>query len=177
MKGGFRSSACAAGCPTIIMEGGEVWKVEPAIVETAIRGVVNVLRHLKMVDGDAISPPFQVKLETTKWIRANYGGFLQFHVQPGDLVMKDQPLATNTTLLGDDQNQVLAPFNAVVLGMTSLPAVSPGEPICHLGKLPRGKAPHQLTQLRLDRDGLEQRVSEDLASSVMVVEPAPPSTS
>ena len=33
-KGTFRREACQAGCPTIIMEGGEVWKVEPGIVET-----------------------------------------------------------------------------------------------------------------------------------------------
>ena len=36
--GAFRREACTAGCPTIIMEGGEVWKVEPGIVESATRG-------------------------------------------------------------------------------------------------------------------------------------------
>ena len=41
-SGALRREAVKAGCPTIIMEGGEVWKVEPGIVETAIRGVKNV---------------------------------------------------------------------------------------------------------------------------------------
>src|SRR6056297_619029 len=51
-RGALRREACRAGCPTIIMEGGEVWKVEPRIVETAVRGVKNVLRNLEMLEGE-----------------------------------------------------------------------------------------------------------------------------
>ena len=34
----LRREACEAGCHTIVMEGGEVFKVEPGIVESAVRG-------------------------------------------------------------------------------------------------------------------------------------------
>jgi hypothetical protein len=54
--------------------------------------------------------------------------------------------------------------------MTSLPAISPGEPVCNLGKLPRGHKPSKLRRLRTEEDGLEQRLSEDLASNVLVVD-------
>lgn len=171
-KGAFRREACVAGCPTIIMEGGEVWKVEPGIVETATRGIRNVLRELDMMDGDVESPEFQVTIQKSKWIRAEQGGFLQFHVKPGDIIEKDQPLATNTTLLGRERNVLHAPFNAVVIGMTTLPATSPGEPVCNLGKLPKGTKPTAFRRSRQKEDGLEERVSEELASNVLVVEPA-----
>ncbi len=170
--GAFRREACRAGCPTIIMEGGEVWKVEPGVVESATRGVKNVLRRLQMLDGPAESPAYQVVIEKSKWIRADRGGFMQFHIKPGDLIEKDQPLATNTTLLGRDRSTLRAPFDAVVIGMTSLPAISPGEAVCNLGKLPQGLQPSELRRRRSEEDGLEQRVSEDLASSVFVVEPS-----
>ncbi len=170
-KGAFRREACAAGCPTIIMEGGEVWKVEPGIVASATRGIKNVLRRLEMIDSPVEDPDFQVVIEKTKWMRAKKGGFMQFHISPGDIVEKDQPLATNTTLLGDERNVLHAPFDAVVIGMTSLPAISPGEPLCNLGRLPKGFRPADLRKLRSQEDGLEQRVSEDLASSVLVVDP------
>ncbi len=170
--GGLRRESCKAGCPSIIMEGGEVWKVEPGIVESAISGIKNVLQSLGMVEIAASKPRFQIVVEKSKWIRAEKGGFLQFHIKPGDMVEKGQPLATNTTLLGDEQNMVHAPFDAVVIGMTSLPAISPGEPICNLGKLPRGFKPAVLTKMRLDEDGLEQRVSDELGSNVLVVEPS-----
>ncbi|MBC8377061.1 MAG: succinylglutamate desuccinylase/aspartoacylase family protein [FCB group bacterium] len=172
-KGGFRREASKAGCPTIIMEGGEVWKVEPSIVESAMKGIRNVLQKLGMLDVKYDPPKFQVVIEKSKWIRAEKGGFLQFHVSPGDMVEKDQPLVTNTTLLGDEQNMLFAPFDGVIIGMTSLPAISPGEPICNIGKLPKGRKPDELEKMRVEEDGLEQWVSEELSSNVLVVEPSP----
>jgi len=171
-KGAFRREACIAGCPTIIMEGGEVWKVEPRIVETTVRGVKNVLRELDMLEGEVESPIYQVRIQKSKWVRAEKGGFLQFHVKPGDIIEKDQPLATNTTLLGREQCMLHAPFDAVVIGMTTLPATSPGEPVCNLGKLPRGTKPSAFRRSRSEEDGLEERLSEELASNVLVVEPS-----
>jgi len=170
-SGAFRREACLAGCPTIIMEGGEIWKVEPSIVESATRGIENVLRHLKMLDGPAKKPAYQVVIEKSKWMRADRGGFMQFHIKPGDIIEKDQPIATNTTLLGHEQSILYAPFDAIVIGMTSLPAISPGEPICNLGKLPKGRTPSELLTLRSDEDGLGQRLSEELASNILVVDP------
>lgn len=166
--GALRREACKAGCPTIIMEGGEVWKVEPGVVAMGARGVKNVLRGLGML-ADAPQPPaFQLVIEQSKWIRADRGGFMQFHVGPGDLVEKDQPLATNTTLLGDPQNTLHAPFDAVVIGMSSLPATGPGEAVCNLGKLPDGYHPADLRQRRAAEDGLAQQVSEELAANVLL---------
>ena len=149
-----------------------MWKVEPGIVEAATRGVKNVLRRLDMLDCEVESPDYQIVIEKSKWIRAGKGGFMQFHISPGDIVEKDQPLATNTTLLGDERNTLHAPFDAVVIGMTSLPAISPGEPLCNLGKLPAGLRPADLREMRSEEDSLEQRISEDLASNVLVVDPA-----
>jgi len=170
-KNSFRREACAAGCPTIIMEGGEVWKVEPGIVETAVRGIKNVLTELKMLDSEIESPPYQIVIEKSKWIRAEQGGFLDFHIQPGDIVEKGQPLATNTTIIGKGQSTLHAPFNGVVMGMTSLPSISPGEPICNLGKLPKKYSPVIFEKLRSKEDGLEQQVMEELGSSVLLTEP------
>lgn len=169
-KHALRPEATAVGCPTIIMEGGEVWKVEPSIVEGSVRGIHNVLKSLDMMDGEIESPDYQVVVEHSKWIRAESGGFLQFHVKPGDVVSKDQPLSTNTDLLGNEQGVLVAAFDAVVVGMTTLPAVSPGEPVCHLGRLPKGLVPSNLRRRRRKEDGLELQTVNELASNVMVVD-------
>ncbi|BCS96663.1 succinate dehydrogenase [Desulfoluna limicola] len=170
-KGSFRREASLAGCPTIIMEGGEVWKVEPGVVEVTVRGIKNVLSQLGMLDLPKESPDYQIVIEKSTWVRSDHGGFLNFHVAPGDIIEKGQPLATGATLLGREQNTLYAPFNAVVLGMTSLPAISPGEPICHLGKLSKKYKPSDLRRMRAKENGLEQKLSEDLSSNVLVVEP------
>ena len=167
----LRREACEAGCHTIVMEAGEVFKVEPGIVESAVRGVQNVLHELDMIELDPVSPDYQVVVKKSKWIRAEKGGFLEFHVSPGDIVDKDQAISTNTNLLGRDRHTVHAPFDAVVIGMTTLPAISPGDPICNLGMLPEKIKPSDLRQLRIEEHGLEERVVDELASSLLVVEP------
>lgn len=169
-RGSIRREATLGGCPTIIMEGGEVWKVEPTIVQSAVRGVKNVLRELEMLDCKIESPDYQVVIEKSTWIRADRGGFLQFHIQPGEIVEKDQPLASNTTLLGMERSVQTAPFDAVVIGMTTLPAIGPGDPVCNLGKLPENISPKQLRRNRRKEDGLEGQLAIDLASNVLVVD-------
>ena len=171
-KQSFRREACQVGCHTIVMEAGEVFKVEPGIVESAVRGVLNVLFELEMVKQDPVSPDYQVIVKKSKWVRAEKGGFLEFHIKPGEVIEKGQPISTNTNLLGRDRHTVHAPFNAVVIGMTTLPAISPGDPICNLGMLPKKIKPSDLRRLRVEEHGLEERVAEDLASSVLIVEPS-----
>lgn len=170
-RGALRREATKYGCPTIVMEGGEVSKVEPSIVESSVRGITNVLRHLDMMDGEIQSPEYQVIIEKSKWVRAERGGFLNFHVKPGDILEKDQPIATNSNLIGREHSVLHAPYHSVVIGMTTLPATSPGEPICNLGKLPKDTAPNKLRRLRSEEQGLEERMVEDLSSNVLVVEP------
>lgn len=63
-----------------------------------------------------------------------------------------------------------APFDGVVIGMTTLPTTSPGEPVCHLGRLPKGTKPSKLRKLRSKEAGLEERVADHLSSNVLVVE-------
>ena len=170
--GSLRREARKAGCPTIIMEGGEVWKVEPGVVEAATRGVKNVLKGLGMLDGDMETYSFQLVIEKAQWIRSDRGGFMQFHVGPGDLVEKGQPLFTNTTLLGEELNTMYAPFDGIVIGMSSLPSVSPGEAVCHLGKLPAGESPSVLRERRLQNASLGQQVSTELGTNIRVYEPS-----
>ena len=150
------------------------------VVESAVRGVKNVLRELRMLDDAPEAPDYQVIVDKSKWIRAEHGGFLEFHVHPGEVVEEGQPLSTNTNLLGRDRRTVYAPYDGVVIGMTTVPAISPGEPICNLGMLPKNIKPSELRKLRICEDGLEGRMVEELSTSLLVVdhgESAEPPTS
>ena len=45
-KGSLRRTARGSRVPTIILEAGEVWKIEPSVVEIGVRGIFNVLKSL-----------------------------------------------------------------------------------------------------------------------------------
>jgi predicted deacylase len=169
-KGSFRREATRKGCPTVVLEAGEVWKVEPGIVSYTTRCIKNALAGLNMIDATIVAPRYRINITKTKWVRAERGGFLQFHVHPGDPVEKGTPLATNTNLLGEEQNVLVSPFRGVVIGMTTLPAVVPGEPVCNLGQVSQ-KNLSQRQQAHSNGDGHPlSQVSTDLASNVLVVD-------
>jgi len=170
-KGSLRRSACEAGCPTMILEAGEVWKVEPTVVEYAVRGVRNCLTHLGMVEGEPTEPGYRIEVDKTQWVRAQHGGFLSFHVQPGDVIAKGDAIATNTSLLGKEFSTITAPRDGVVLGMTTLPSGAPGDPVCHLAYVKKGS----LKKIERARDAmhdgsLHQRTHDQLGTNVLVSE-------
>jgi hypothetical protein len=169
-EGSLRREACRAGVPTIILEAGEPSKVEPTVLEIGVRGVKNVLRTLGMLNGKFESPPYTAKIQKTTWLRAEVGGILRFHVSPGDLVEAGQAVASNFTIMGERQNTLYSPSDGIVLSLTTMPAVKPGEPVCYIA-LPSKK----LATIRRELDkvsarGLYGRVSRDLATSVVTSE-------
>ncbi len=171
-KGSLRREAAKVDCPTIVIEGGEVWKVEPSVADCMTRGVFNVLKTLNMMAGKPDLPDTQVVIRETKWIRAERGGFMTMHVAPGDSIVKGQALATNSNLLTDDQNRIEAPFSGVVIGMTTLPAVQPGEPVVHIGRLANPKSARR-HERQVDGDDVQRTAREHLATNIQVVDPAP----
>jgi predicted deacylase len=174
-RASLRREACDAGCATIILEAGEVWKIEPNVVQYGVRGIRNVLIELGMVEGSREEPVYQVWTRKTIWVRASFGGMLAFHVAPGDIVEKDQPLATNTDLLGEEQNVLCSPSDGIVLGMTTLPTVTPGNPVCHIAVPRGGLGPIRRALQKESTESLHGRLRDDLATSVTVSEPAEPS--
>jgi len=168
--GSLRRAACKAGVPTVILEAGEVWKIEPSVAEFGVRGVRNALIGLKMIPGRAKRPPYIAIARKTTWVRARRGGFLEFHVAPGEIVQKGEALATSSWLLGTHRRVIASPTDGIVLGMTTLPAVSPGDPVFHIAVPDDGIAPIRAALRRASDTSLAHRLRDDLATSVALTE-------
>ncbi len=134
-EGSLRRTAVKEGISTIILEAGEVWRFETSVVEIGVRGCMNVLKHMGMMEGETEKPPYQITIKKTTWVRSDRGGFLTFHAKPGDFVYKGQYLATNFNIFGYERNLLISPVFGIVLGMTTMPAVQPGEPVYHIAIL------------------------------------------
>ena len=169
-EGSLRREAVKAQCSTIILEAGEPLKIEPGVMEIGLRGVNNVLAELGMIDGPIERPSYQVRINKSTWVRARVGGILQFHVSPGELVEEGQPLATNNSIFGLERNVLESPTDGILLGMTTLPTVKPGEPVCHIA-LPSGSLRKvRRAQHRDSRDQLHHRLRRELATNITISE-------
>ncbi|MDB4439952.1 succinylglutamate desuccinylase/aspartoacylase family protein [Planctomicrobium sp.] len=170
-EGSLRRSASEAGCPTFILEAGEVWKVESTVTEQSVRGVKNVLISLGMITGEVVVPPYRTIIEKTKWIRSDSAGFLHFHVAPGDFVKTGDPIATTSSLLGKVREVIQATEDGVLLGMSTLPVTAPGEPVCHLGLIEHGQKKMEKVLDQLPDEALQNRLRSDLSTSFNVTDP------
>lgn len=168
----LRRTAVRNGIPTIILEAGEVWRIEQGVVDIGVRGCLNVLRELNMINGEPEPPPYHLTIDKTVWVRAQRGGFLTFYARPGDLVQEDEALAANYSIFGREKNVLASPSFGVVLGMSTMPAVQPGEPVYHIATLSE-RTYNRIKKIRsknLPEDDPFQTMRDHLAVKVSIEE-------
>jgi predicted deacylase len=163
----LRQVATESGVPTINLEAGEALKIEPAVVELGVRGVKNVLRRLGMLRGRIGRPAYQTVVKQSRWVRAQAGGLLRFHVAPGDLVDAGDAIATCDSFFRAESPTLRAPVAGIVLGMTTLPVVRPGEPVCHIG-IPKLALTEIRAMIAHAPDTLHRRLQAELSRDVHV---------
>jgi predicted deacylase len=135
--GTLRREATAAGVPVVLMEAGETMRTSPNIVNYTLQRLISVIAGLGMIDAEPIRPKFRATIVKSSWVRADYGGFLEFKVASGDIVHRGQVLATHSTIMGGPLADLRAPHDGIIIGMTTSPTALPGDPICHLA-IPKG---------------------------------------
>jgi len=154
-EGSLRRTAVAAGVPTIVYEAGSARRLERPFIEIGIAGILNVMRSLRMLPGEPAEPPLRLRVERTHWVRALAGGILDLEVELGQTLARGAPISVSTNPFGRERSLLKAPWAGVVLGLTQLPLVHPGDAICHLARLERAEiqAWEACEKTRLDRAG------------------------
>ena len=133
--------AAAQGKPVVIAEIGGGYALDGHYIEMGVRGVLNVMRHLKMIDGRLELPDRQTVIRDTATLRPGHGGLM--HSELGaDAMGREVPQGT---LLGRvisphtfaTLEELRAPFarNVVLLLRPGITPVSPGDYGYMLGNL------------------------------------------
>jgi predicted deacylase len=135
----LRRSAVAAGVPTIVFEAGSARRHERPFIRLGADGVLNVLRHLRMLPGEPTPAPVAILVRHSRWLRARVGGILDLRAELGQPLGRDQEISVNTNPFGRERNVLRAPHAGVVLGLTQLPVVHPGDAVCHFAPLGRAE--------------------------------------
>lgn len=169
-KGSLRRAACRVKCHTISLEAGEVWKIEPGVLELGVRGIRNVLIELGMIEGLAVSPPYQTTVKKLHWLRATRGGLMKFHIAPGAVVERQQPICTIVDVFGGGEALITAPVDGVIIGLSTLPAVKPGFPICSVAEPELSVRQIRQCLASASANSYSQVLCDQLASNIAVEE-------
>jgi len=133
----LRGTACREGIPTVTFEGGEHLKFQRPIIDEGVTGVRNMLISLGMLQGVICKARRPLIFKRTKWIRADRGGLVELIAEPGQFVREGQLLAHFHTPFGREVDSVVAPFDCIIIGATTIPTLYPGDPIYNVGRVER----------------------------------------
>ena len=143
--GGLSSYAAAAdkGTPAILAEAGGAGQMQEEAVSLLVNGVVNVMRHLGMIE-DAKFESHIANSETNSkakpkktarsavattvltkfdWLYTKSTGVWYPRVAQGDAVREGEQVGTVGDLFGDTLDEIASPVNGVVLFLTISPSV------------------------------------------------------
>jgi predicted deacylase len=149
---GLSSYAAAAEkrIPAVLAEAGGVGQMQEDAVALLSRGVINVMRHLEMIESvadvtataddearmtnDETNPKSKIQkiagsnMATTlltkfEWLYAKSTGVWYPRVAPGDAVGEGEQIGTVGDLFGDILEEIVSPVNGVVLFLTINPSV------------------------------------------------------
>lgn len=136
-EGSLREAVAALGKPVLVFEGGEALYFNESVIKTGLQGVIRLLRHTGM-----LSPSKRAKqresiiTDRTSWVRAGMSGIFSRKVQLGDFVKKRDLLGVLSDPLGDEQEDIHAPFTGVVIGQLNIPLAHEGDALIHLARGP-----------------------------------------
>lgn len=127
--------ATRAGVPCFTFEIGEGGRLEEEFVVTGAECVLNLMKHLGMIEGKPVMPPLVHVMRDFLGIRANKGGLLINAATLGQSVRQGDVLGRIVNVFGDVVEEVIAPEDGLLVRTTTLGSVSRGERVATLGLL------------------------------------------
>ena len=127
--------ATRVGVPALTFEVGEGGRLEEDSVATGAHCVLNLLRFLKMIDGEIKKPVTTHVMREFLGLRARCGGLLVTEAKLGEAVRSGDVLCRIIDIFGEEAQSVVAPADGLFVRATTLSTVTTGERVATLGIL------------------------------------------
>lgn len=139
--GGWRAGYAGAmvvvaseqGIPGVMVEAGRSNVFEDKFIDPCVTGILNVMKHLKMIDGtiQASSEPFVGTKEID--IKTNHGGLLFIRMESlGTRIRKGDLLGHITNLFGEVVERITAPVDGLVIRLLTLASIREGDSVAYI---------------------------------------------
>ncbi|WP_346797331.1 succinylglutamate desuccinylase/aspartoacylase family protein [Halomonas sp. Bachu 37] len=135
-EGSLRHYAQNRGIPVLTYEAGEALRFDEWAIAPGVRGVLRVMRRLGMLTGEQRRRrPAPAELANgSSWARAPIDGILRPQVRLGARVAKGALLGKVADPFGNDEGEIRAVADGIVIGMSRLPLANEGEALFHIAR-------------------------------------------
>ena len=136
VEGTLRETVEKKGISVIVYEAGEALRFDEVSIRAGVRGVISVMRTIGML------PPLKSKrklvepivAQSSSWVRAPKSGILRAIKSLGALVKKDELLGIVSDPFGEVEEDILSPFDGIIIGRTNIPLSNEGEALFHIAQ-------------------------------------------
>ncbi|MGH7643017.1 MAG: succinylglutamate desuccinylase/aspartoacylase family protein [Candidatus Dormibacteria bacterium] len=133
VPGAAYAAGALLGVPSIIAEIGQQGVCDELSVKRHLRGLQNVMAHLKMIDPLGESPLPPVEMDRMVWQRTDVSATYHPTVQVGEAVELGQLVGELRTIFGDTIAEIRASASGVVVFLVTSLAVKEGDPLLGIG--------------------------------------------
>ena len=169
-KGSIRREATKIDVPAILLESGSSHRFERKAVVGGVKGILNVLSKLKMIEREIEKPHWRILVRKFRWVRAPSGGILHTLVPGGAVVKEGEAIAYVTDPFGARVDDVFSPVNGYVVGLATTPLIRPGDPIANIVFVREKKLQEIITKESMNEAPLhevaEQEIEDDEGSTL-----------
>lgn len=134
--GSLREVAAERGIPMLLYEAGEALRFDERAIRAGVKGIVAVMRELKMLPAASRkgkqSEPLVAR--STYWVRAEQSGILRSTAALGTRVRKGEVIGVIADPFGEQEHDVHATNNGIIIGRTNLPLVNEGEALFNIAR-------------------------------------------
>jgi len=127
------TTAITRGKPAITVESGGLGATDDESIARIERGVLSVMRHLKMIEGIPQKVEHPMLIDRNEVLRSGETGIFYPLVEKGHTVVKGALMGYVTDFFGKRVYELRAPFAGEVLYILGTPPVSKGEPLAMVG--------------------------------------------
>jgi len=128
------NTALLRGKPAISTEVGKLGQTDESDVNEVLRGNYNIMKHLKMIEGEPEILFESVWVEKYQIIRSEHKEGLYYPlVSRGDHVQEGQLVGYLTDYFGNRLQYIRSPYDGIVLYIIATPPMSEGEPMVMIG--------------------------------------------
>ncbi|MFT6906859.1 MAG: putative deacylase [Oleiphilaceae bacterium] len=132
--GSLRESGDQLGVRILLYEAGEALRFDELSIRAGVKGVINVMRHLGMLNKVKVkaNPVEPFVARQSGWVRATDSGFVSHKKYLGDYVKKGDCLAIIKDPFGKELDVVNCHAEGIIIGKQNIPLVQEGEAMYHV---------------------------------------------
>jgi len=133
--GSLRQAAVEQGKVSLLFEGGEASRFDPAAIAAGTAGVLRTLNHLDITSVPVADGASCLYSRSTRWSRASKSGIVHLDARLGELVEAKQRIATIYDPYGKVLSEIKARYDGLLIGHTQAPLVNRGDAISLVARL------------------------------------------